>query len=579
MNNPSSRSSQEPVYTKTHMMRSKSPQFDPINARMSNERPAVVPPEKAVEDKLEIKADVMVSFRNISEPEPVLPARSKVISQKKELKVDPSVSKRSSGGNQANGFSKVKNGVVFNSDISGVKIRSPSVISAEKPNFHTAEIAPPRPHNKNTFDLPITKNDPKKAVPNSSESQEKKSPTPATPDAPARVTESQLAPRTPPKRSLSEKIHPHQRGSKSASLLDNPKALIRLLTTQSKFLPDFDKPRVILKQYKEINSFAVTTHRGVVRNYNEDRVSVLLNVQQCLSADESQPQVPKNYSLFSVFDGHGGYGCCNFLKDHLHTKLLENFDFSETDFDSLGNLYKTLDYQYMKSAIDGKHKFSGSCALSIVIGPKFGLAINVGDSRAFCSRKHGALIEDITSDHKPEAIGEFTRVIKNKGELYRMSANQRTGEERYYFVRTMTELEKINEFEAKNPHIIFGPWRVKPGGLSVSRTFGDVESKITSMGGINGTVVCTPETTVFNYSEIDFVLIGCDGIFDRLTNEKVAETIWETIEFYRDQYTQDKSRYEFILGECVNNVLRRAMFSKSEDNLTVILLCFRHFYS
>lgn len=31
--------------------------------------------------------------------------------------------------------------------------------------------------------------------------------------------------------------------------------------------------------------------------------------------------------MFSIFDGHGGTNCCNFLKEHLHDKILENFEY------------------------------------------------------------------------------------------------------------------------------------------------------------------------------------------------------------------------------------------------------------
>lgn len=45
-------------------------------------------------------------------------------------------------------------------------------------------------------------------------------------------------------------------------------------------LPPFEKSKVIVKQFGNIHSFSVNTHQGTVRNYNEDRVSILLNAQQ-----------------------------------------------------------------------------------------------------------------------------------------------------------------------------------------------------------------------------------------------------------------------------------------------------------
>lgn len=38
-----------------------------------------------------------------------------------------------------------------------------------------------------------------------------------------------------------------------------------------------------------------------------------------------------------------------------------------------------------------------------------------------------------------------------------------------------------------------GPYRVAPGRLSVSRTFGDIEAKYPDLGGMAGVVVCDPD--------------------------------------------------------------------------------------
>jgi len=41
--------------------------------------------------------------------------------------------------------------------------------------------------------------------------------------------------------------------------------------------------------------------------------------------------------------------------------------------------------------------------------------------------------------------------------------------------------------------VILGPLRVFPGRLSVSRTFGDVEAKLTKFGGNPNVVIAEPE--------------------------------------------------------------------------------------
>lgn len=45
-------------------------------------------------------------------------------------------------------------------------------------------------------------------------------------------------------------------------------------------LPPVDRSKVIIKEFGTIVAFAVNTHVGTVRDYNEDRVSILLNAQQ-----------------------------------------------------------------------------------------------------------------------------------------------------------------------------------------------------------------------------------------------------------------------------------------------------------
>jgi protein phosphatase PTC2/3 len=76
-----------------------------------------------------------------------------------------------------------------------------------------------------------------------------------------------------------------------------------------------------------------------------------------------------------------------------------------------------------------------------------------------------------------------------------------------------------------------GPYRVAPGRLSVSRTFGDIEAKHPDLGGMAGVVVCDPDINYLRNGgkEIDFIIIGSDGIFDKLSNEFIGEIVWNVI--------------------------------------------------
>lgn len=77
----------------------------------------------------------------------------------------------------------------------------------------------------------------------------------------------------------------------------------------------------------------------------------------------------------------------------------------------------------------------------------------------------------------------------------------------------------------ENPNIIYGPHRVFPGRLSVSRTFGDIEAKREKYGGNPNVVVATSDIKEFDLDEdnMDFLLLGCDGIFDKISNAEVLK--------------------------------------------------------
>lgn len=61
---------------------------------------------------------------------------------------------------------------------------------------------------------------------------------------------------------------------------------------------------------------------------------------------------------------------------------------------------------------------------------------------------------------------------------------------------------------------LLGPYRVFPGRLSVCRTFGDVEAKVTRFGGLPNVIIATPEISSFKIADdVDFLLLGCIFIF------------------------------------------------------------------
>ena len=52
---------------------------------------------------------------------------------------------------------------------------------------------------------------------------------------------------------------------------------------------------------------------------------------------------------------------------------------------------------------------------------------------------------------------------------------------------------------------------------------------------MKGVVVCDPEihTIPNGASDLDYIVIGSDGIFDKLKNEDINKIVWNTIKDYQ----------------------------------------------
>ena len=76
---------------------------------------------------------------------------------------------------------------------------------------------------------------------------------------------------------------------------------------------NFFQGKVSTKSYGYINAYAANTNQGISRDYNEDRVSIIININKPNNYEGEWPRV----SFFSVYDGHGGNKCAEFLRQNL----------------------------------------------------------------------------------------------------------------------------------------------------------------------------------------------------------------------------------------------------------------------
>lgn len=243
-------------------------------------------------------------------------------------------------------------------------------------------------------------------------------------------------------------------------------------------IPNSEPAKFSNKKYGIVNCYAANTNQGLVRNYNEDRMSIILNIVKPQSkVNEDWPKC----SFFGVYDGHGGYACADFLRDKLHQFVIKDPSFPWNPKESLRNGILNAEKKFMELCQSKENiiERSGSCAVvCLVIGDMCYVA-NVGDSRAVLSTHSGQNIIALSTDHKPMDTQEEKRIKEAGGKIYQASVQ-----------KPSADLKKMEE-------TFVGPYRVLPGRLSVSRTFGDPEAKLAKYGGNINVIKCDPDIRSF----------------------------------------------------------------------------------
>jgi serine/threonine protein phosphatase PrpC len=286
-------------------------------------------------------------------------------------------------------------------------------------------------------------------------------------------------------------------------------------------LPNEESTKFSTKKNGIIAGYAANTNQGIIRTYNEDRVSIILNIVKP-KGKENIENWPK-WSFFAIYDGHGGNVWADFLKDNLHQFIVRQEWFPDDvktaikrGWRDAENLFFELSEAQAKKT--GELDKSGSWAIAVLIVENIAYIANVGDSRAILSKHKGKEIVPLSEDHRPERKIEHERITKNGGHIYQTQSSAKVSD---------------NKGGVKIETIV-GPLRVFPGRLSVSRTFGDIEAKMAKYGGNIKVVIAEPEIDVFEIDETcDFFLLGCDGIYDKLSSEESVKWVWETYEQHR----------------------------------------------
>ena len=208
--------------------------------------------------------------------------------------------------------------------------------------------------------------------------------------------------------------------------------------------------------------------------------------------------------------------------------------------------------------------------MAIIFDNKIYIA-NIGDSRAIMSLSGGTKVKQLTADHKPDNIKEFERAIKNGSKIYLDDNDDPNRDEpKLEFIKDKLELEKMKEIKLNSTEEKI--FRVFPSDLAVMRTIGDIKAKRKEFGGNPGTIINIPEVFTFDInSSDDFIVMGCDGIFDDLSNQEIINAAWLV---FKNRANEKNYDIHELSQEACDLVIKFALEKQTTDNLSCIIIGF-----
>jgi len=283
------------------------------------------------------------------------------------------------------------------------------------------------------------------------------------------------------------------------------------------------------------------------RKTMEDRTTVFGDFRP--QRENAEYDSGRHAAFFAVYDGHGGSGTADKLKQRLHKNIFGSASYAtdletafmdaceKTDRDLLQEDYNLMCKQqsdFEKGLGKGltTQTFSGSTAVFAVISKKYGsresaiFVGNVGDCRAvLCSGPDG-VARDLTQDHKPSNKDEQERVEQAGGYIHNGRLN---------------------------------------GVLAVSRSFGDINHKVfppqLSLWTCQQLISRPDITTLKILPAHEFMILACDGLWDVLSSQQAVNYVRRRLFVHGD------------VQRASQDLIKKALEYGSVDNVSAVIVC------
>jgi protein phosphatase 1L len=180
---------------------------------------------------------------------------------------------------------------------------------------------------------------------------------------------------------------------------------------------------------------------------------------------------------------------------------------------------------------------SGSCMLLLVFLAEKVYISNLGDSRAIISER--GEISLLSLEHNITLKREKVRIARFGGSI-------------------------------KLDH---GILKVSPGDIVKTRSVGDIKLKSNHfIDKVEGLVISNPDFVCIEQNKnFDFIIIGSSGLYEKLTNTRIATIIYETSLNF--EFSFDK-----LLENIIANIIKEAIDNGTKTNISCVIICFENFY-
>jgi len=212
----------------------------------------------------------------------------------------------------------------------------------------------------------------------------------------------------------------------------------------------------------------------------------------------------KGWIFGGIYDGHGGDYAAKYASEMLHKLFFKYFLTGATPQEAFVKSYE-------ETSKELEEQDSGTTAVDFLIMDRKIFTANAGDARAILVNREKVI--QLTVDHRLDNLSERKRV------------------------------EKMGAYTAY-PYVYRGNL-----GLMPTRTIGDEYFKPVG-------IIATPSINEYEISQEDIILLAaCDGLFDVMTNDEVAD--------FARRIHDPKALVETLENEVIVN-------RSGTDNLTII---------